>query len=53
MKFIFGFEPPDEPLNYLVTFLIDVATITFFAAAVFKFMKIKGRGIKKFVKSFK
>ncbi|MGK7391622.1 MAG: hypothetical protein ACNS60_14810 [Candidatus Cyclobacteriaceae bacterium M2_1C_046] len=52
MKFIFGFDHDDEPVSYLVTFLIDVTTITVASAVVFKLMKMHGSGIKKFVRSF-
>lgn len=52
MKFIFGFESDDKPIEYLITYLIDIFTIIISSAIVFKLMKLHGSGIKKFVKSF-
>lgn len=49
MKFIFGFDPSDKPMELLLAFGMDVVTITLFAAFTFKLMKMKGRGIRSFV----
>lgn len=50
LKFIYGFEPSDEPWHFLWVFLMDLFTITFFAAATFKIMQMKGKGIRNFIK---
>ena len=50
MKFIFGFDPSDKPMEFLWVFLMDVATLTLFAAITYKLMKMKGKGISRFVK---
>lgn len=50
MKFLLGFDPTDKPMDFLVAFGMDVITITFFAALTFKLMKMKGEGIREFVK---
>ena len=50
MKFIFGFAPEDKPMEFLWVFLMDVATLTLFAAITFKLMKMHGKGIRRFVK---
>lgn len=53
MKFIFGFDPADKPMEYLLVFLIDVATLTLFAAITMKLMKMHGKGILRFMKGLK
>ena len=53
LKFIYGFEPSDEPLHFLWVFFMDIFTITFFAAATFKIMQMKGDGIRRFIKGKK
>lgn len=50
MKFIFGFDPSDKPIEFLWIFLMDVATLTLFAAITYKIMKMHGSGIRRFVK---
>lgn len=50
LKFIFGFEPSDKPVEHLLVFLMDVATLTLFAGITYKLMKMHGKGIKGFVK---
>ena len=50
MKFIFGFDPSDKPMEYLWIFLMDVTTLTLFAAITFKIAKMRGEGIRRFIK---
>lgn len=50
MKFVFGFDPSDKPMDFVLAFGMDVVTITLFAALTFKVMKMKGKGIRLFVK---
>lgn len=50
LKAIYGFDPSDKPLQILWVYLMDVATLIFFAGLTFKFMRMKGRGIKNFLK---
>ena len=35
MKFIFGFDPSDKPMEFLLVFLMDVATLTLFCRNYF------------------
>ena len=53
MKFVFGFDPADKPMEFLLVFLMDVVTITLAALVVFSFMKMKGRGIRRFGKELR
>jgi hypothetical protein len=53
LKFVYGFEPADKPLHLLLVFFMDVATLIFFAGLTFKIMKMKGNGIKNFLKGLK
>lgn len=50
MKFVFGFDPSDKPMEFLLAFGMDVITIILFAALTFKVMKMRGEGIRSFVK---
>ena len=50
LKFIFNFDPDDKPIESLWVFLMDVATLTLFAAITLKLMKMHGEGIRRFVK---
>lgn len=51
MKFVFGFDPSDTPKEFLLAFGMDVVTITFFAGLTFKLMKMRGDGIRSFVRA--
>lgn len=53
MKFIFGFDPSDKPMEFLWIYLMDVTTLTLFAAITFKVMKMKGAGIRRFIKKMR
>lgn len=53
MKFIFGFDPADKPIEFLLIFLMDVATLTLFAAITYKLMKMHGAGIRRFIKQMR
>ena len=53
LKIIFGFDHGDKPMEHLLVFLMDVATLTLFAAITYKLMKMKGEGIRRFVKRIK
>ncbi len=53
MKFIFGFAPADNPMKYMWVFLMDVTTLTLFAAISFKIMKMHGEGIRRFIKGMR
>jgi hypothetical protein len=48
MKFIFGFDAADKSMESLMIFLMDVATLTLFAAITYKLMKMHGEGIRRF-----
>ncbi|WP_029033392.1 hypothetical protein [Salinimicrobium terrae] len=50
LKFIYGFEPEDNPWHVLLIYLMDVGTLIFFAGITFKLIKMKGEGIKNFIK---
>ena len=50
MKFVFGFDASDKPLEFLMVFLMDVITITVFAGLTLKIMKMRGKGIRRFVR---
>lgn len=50
LKFIYGFNPEDKPMEFLWIFLMDVGTIVIFSLITFKIMKMRGNGIRKFVK---
>lgn len=50
LKFVFGFDPADKPIEHLLVFLMDIVTISIFAALTYKLMKMHGKGIKGFVK---
>lgn len=50
LKLAFGFDHADEPIKYLLVFLMDVATLTIFAGITYKLMKMHGSGIRRFVK---
>lgn len=50
MKFVFGFDPSDNPMEFLLAFGMDVVTIVVFAALTFKIMKMRGEGIRNFVR---
>ena len=50
LKFIFGFDHSDKPIEHLLVFLMDVATLTLFVAITYKLMKMQGNGIRRFVK---
>jgi nucleoside permease NupC len=51
LKFIFGFNPSDKPMEFLLAFGIDVLTIIVFAALTFWLIQMKGDGIRSFVKA--
>lgn len=53
LKFIYGFDPGDKPLELLGVFLMDVLTIIIFSILTFKFLKMKGSGIRRFVRDKK
>ena len=50
MKFIYGFHPEDTPMEFFGIFLMDVSTIIIFSIITFKVMKMRGKGIRLFVK---
>lgn len=50
LKFIFGFEPSDKPMEHMLVYLMDVATLTLFAGITYKLMRMHGKGIKRFIK---
>lgn len=50
IKLIHGFDANDEPLHYFLVFLMDVFTIVVFSILTFKWMKMKGKGISRFVR---
>ncbi|WP_029034130.1 DUF389 domain-containing protein [Salinimicrobium terrae] len=51
-KFIYGFDADDKPWHLLLVYLMDVGTLILFASITFKLMKMKGAGIKNFIKGF-
>lgn len=51
LKIIYGFEPEDKPTEHLLVFLMDFTTITLAAAGVLMLMKMKGKGIRKFIRN--
>lgn len=53
MKFIFGFDPSDKPIEFLLIFLMDVITLSVFAGITYKIMKMKGKGIRRFLQDMK
>lgn len=53
LKFVYGFDPTDKPWHLLLVYLMDVGTLIFFAGLTFKFMKMKGAGIKNFLNGLK
>lgn len=50
LKFVYGFDPEDKPLHLLLVYLMDVGTLILFAGITFKLMKMKGQGIRNFIK---
>ena len=50
LKFIYGFDPEDKPLHLLLVYLMDVGTLILFAGITLKIMKMRGAGIKNFIK---
>ena len=50
LKVIYGFDHADKPLHILWIYLLDVATLILFAGLTFKLMKMKGQGIRNFLK---
>lgn len=52
LKIMYGFEPTDKPIEHVVIFLMNVATVTLFAAITYVIMRMHGDGIRRFVKSF-
>ena len=53
LKIIYGFDHSDNPLHILWIYLVDVGTLILFAGLTFKLMKMKGQGIRNFVKAKK
>ena len=50
LKFIFGFSHGDHPWEKLWIFGMDVLTIVVVSGLVFSLMKMKGEGIRRFIK---
>lgn len=44
-------DPGDKPWHLLLVYLMDVGTLILFAGITFKLMKMKGEGIKNFVRN--
>ena len=53
LKVIYGFDHSDKPFHILWIYLLDVGTLILFAGLTFKFMKMKGQGIRNFLKAKK
>ena len=53
LKFVYGFDAADKPWEALGMFVMDTFLISLFAFLVFKLMKMRGKGIRKFVRSMK
>ena len=53
LKFIYGFDHGDRPWEALGMFVLDTFIISLSAFFVFKLMKMKGEGIKRFIKAIK
>ena len=53
LKIVYGFEQSDQPWHLLLVFLMDVTTLTAFAAITLKLMKMKGKGIRNFIEGLK
>jgi hypothetical protein len=49
LKLIFGFDPVDKIGEHLLTFGVNVTSLTAAAALTFALMKMKGEGIRRFV----
>ena len=50
LKFIYGFKPEDKPWQSLGMFAMDTVVIMVCALIVLKLMKMKGSGIRRFMK---
>jgi hypothetical protein len=50
LKFVYGFDPSDKPWHLLMVYFMDVGTLILFAGLTLKLMKMKGDGIKNFLK---
>ena len=53
LKFIFGFSHGDHPWEKLWVFGMDVATIMVMSGVAFAFMKMKGKGVHRFIEGVK
>ncbi len=53
LKWVYGFEPADRPLESLGMFCMNTVLITAFAILVLKLMRMRGSGIRRFVKAFR
>ncbi|WP_276496924.1 hypothetical protein [Pontibacter litorisediminis] len=49
LKLVFGFDPADKIGEHLLTFGVNVASLTAAAALTFALMQMKGDGIRRFV----
>lgn len=51
LKFVYGFDPSDNPVKLFLVFLMGVVTFLLSAWIIFKLMGMRGRGIARFLKS--
>lgn len=49
LKFVFGFDEGDKWVEHLLTFGINVTSLTVAAAITFAIMRMKGNGIRRFI----